>query len=109
MVFQVVSFLQVSPLKPRMHLSPHVLRAPPTSFLSIWSPEYKLLRSTHHKAPRYVVFSALLYLTGFVIYSRLVVAQRYECHHNRCTWLDWFMNVVRGWAMLIMEINITVT
>ena len=29
---------------------------PPTSFFLIWSPEQYMVRSTHHTAPRYVVF-----------------------------------------------------
>jgi len=39
-VFQVISFPQVSPPKPCILLSspPRVLHAPPTAFLSIWSP-----------------------------------------------------------------------
>jgi hypothetical protein len=44
----VVSFLQVSPLKPCMHLSfpPHVLHVLPISVFLIWSPEWYLVRST---------------------------------------------------------------
>jgi hypothetical protein len=61
-VFQVVSFPQVSPLKPCMHLSsppyvPHVL---PISVFLTSSPEWYLVRSTEHKAPRYAVFSTRL-------------------------------------------------
>jgi hypothetical protein len=53
----VVSFRQVSPLKPRMHLSsrpyvPHVL---PISVFLTWSPEWYLVRSTEHTAPCYAL------------------------------------------------------
>jgi len=39
--FKWVSFPQVSPTKPCIHLSspPYVLHSPPTPFFSIWSPE----------------------------------------------------------------------
>ena len=36
-------------------LPPYVLHAPPISFLSIWSPEQYLVRSTDHGTPHYVV------------------------------------------------------
>ena len=53
---QVIFFPQVSPTKSCMHLScllsPHVLHAPPTSFFFISSPEFHLVRSTEHKAPK---------------------------------------------------------
>jgi hypothetical protein len=54
-VFQVVSFTQVAPLKPCMHLSsppyvPHVL---PISVFLTSSPEWYMVRSTEHKAPCY--------------------------------------------------------
>ena len=43
-------FAQVSPPKPSIHLSslPSVLRAPPISFFSIWSPEWHLVWGTDH-------------------------------------------------------------
>jgi hypothetical protein len=58
----VVSFPQVSPLRPCMHLSsppyvPHVL---PISVFLTSSPEWYLVRSTKHEAPYYVVFSTPL-------------------------------------------------
>jgi hypothetical protein len=55
----VVSFPQVSPLKPCMHLSspPYVPHVPPISVFMTWSPEWYLVRSTEHKARRYAVFS----------------------------------------------------
>jgi hypothetical protein len=58
----VVSFHQVSPLKPCMHLSsppyvPHVL---PISVVLTSSPEWYLVRSTEHKALCYAVFSTRL-------------------------------------------------
>ena len=60
-VFQVVSFLQVSPPNPCMHLSslPYVLHALTISFFLVWSTEY-LVRSTEHEFPRYVFFSTPL-------------------------------------------------
>ena len=47
-VFRVVSFPQVFPPKPFIHLySPlYVQHASPTSFLSIWSPEQYWVRNT---------------------------------------------------------------
>jgi hypothetical protein len=59
-VFQVVSFSQVSPSKPCMHLSyPYVLHSSPISFLLIWWPEWYLVMSRENKAPRYLVFTPL--------------------------------------------------
>ena len=57
-VFQMPSFSQVSPPKPRMHLScpPHVPHAPPISFFLIWSPEQHLRRTSDPEgweAPRF--------------------------------------------------------
>jgi len=48
-----------SPLKPCMHLSclPYVPHDLPISFFLTWWPEYYFVRSTDHKAPRYVVLS----------------------------------------------------
>jgi hypothetical protein len=43
----MVSFPQVSPPKPCMHLSPYALHDPPISFFLIWSPEY-LVRNKDH-------------------------------------------------------------
>jgi hypothetical protein len=50
-VFQLVSFHQVSWLKPYMHLFsyPCVLHVPPISFFLIWSPELYLLSSIERK------------------------------------------------------------
>ena len=47
-IFQVISFPQVSPPKPCIHLSspPYVLHAPPISFFSLWSPEQYWVGST---------------------------------------------------------------
>ena len=49
-VFHVVSFLQVSPPNPCMHLTspPAMLHAPPISFSLIWSSKKYLARSTDH-------------------------------------------------------------
>ena len=49
-VFQVVSFPQVSPSKPCMHIYCHpcLLQAPSISFFLIWSPELYLVSSTDH-------------------------------------------------------------
>ena len=57
-----VFFLQVSSLKLCVHLaSPtYVLHALPISLFLILLPETYLVRSTEHKAPCYVVFSASL-------------------------------------------------
>ena len=43
-------------------LPPYLLYAQPISVFLIWSLEGYLLRSTEHKAPRYVVFSIRSYL-----------------------------------------------
>ena len=60
-IFQVVSFPRVSPLKSCMHLSPspYALHALPIAVFLTWSSEY-LVRNREHKAPRYVVFSTPL-------------------------------------------------
>jgi len=54
----VVSFPQVSPSKPCIHLSslPYVLHTPAISFFSTWSPEKYWVMRTDYKAPHYVVF-----------------------------------------------------
>jgi hypothetical protein len=58
-VFQVVSFPQVFPPKPRIppSFSPCALHTPPISFFLILSPKQYFVCSTDHKAPHYVVFS----------------------------------------------------
>jgi hypothetical protein len=55
-------FSSFSPPEYSMHVtSPlYVPHAPPISIFLIWSPEQYLVRSTDHKAPRYVFFSTLL-------------------------------------------------
>ena len=59
--FKVVSFPQVSPLKPCMHLySPHTCYMPCPSVFLTWSPKWYLVRSTEHTASRYAVFSTPL-------------------------------------------------
>jgi len=47
----MVTFPQVSPPKPFMHLScpPYITLAPPVSFFLIYSPELYLERSMEHK------------------------------------------------------------
>jgi len=54
-VSQVVSFPQVSPPKPCIHLSspPYALHAPAISFFSSLSPEKCWVSSTDHSAPHY--------------------------------------------------------
>ena len=61
-VFYVVSFPQVSPLKPCMHLPspPYVPHSTPLSFFTIWPPEQHVVSSTDQSAPHYVVFSTPL-------------------------------------------------
>ena len=63
-VFQVVSFLQVSPPKLCIHLStpPYALHAPPISFFSIWSSEQYWVSSTDHS--HCIVFSVTSSLLG---------------------------------------------
>ena len=58
----MASFPQVSPPKPYMHLHypPYVLHALPIAVFLILSPQQYLVKSTVHKAPRYVVFSTPL-------------------------------------------------
>ena len=62
-VFQVVSFPQVFPVKPCMHLSSvlYVLHALPIWFFLTWSPEWYLLWSIQHEAPCHVVLSTLFW------------------------------------------------
>ena len=48
------------PIKILYACLPYVPRDPPISFFLIWSHEWYLMRSTEHKAPRYVVFSVPL-------------------------------------------------
>jgi hypothetical protein len=57
----VVSFLQVSPPKPCIHLSspPYTVHGPPISFFSILSPERYWVRSADHSALHYVTSSTL--------------------------------------------------
>ena len=52
----------VFPPKHCRHLfsPPYLLHALPSSFVSIWSPKWHLVRRTYHKAPHYVVFSTPL-------------------------------------------------
>ena len=61
-VSQMVSFPQVSPLKPCIRHSspPYALRAPPISFFSILSPEQYWVRSTDQSAPHYAASSTTL-------------------------------------------------
>ena len=49
-MFQVVSFTEFSPPKPRTYLSrhPYLPHVPPISFFSIWSPERSAVSSTYH-------------------------------------------------------------
>ena len=60
MVFQVVSFPQVSLQNPVCTLPLPIHATRPAHLLVGLSPEYYLVRSTAHKAPRYVVFSTSL-------------------------------------------------
>jgi hypothetical protein len=60
LVFQVVSFPQVSPKNLVLTCPPYVLHASPISFFSIWSPEQYLVKSTDHWATRYVAFLTAL-------------------------------------------------
>jgi len=53
----MVSFPQVSPPNPCIHLSSFALRAPPISFFSILSPEQYWVWITNNLAPCYVLFS----------------------------------------------------
>ena len=63
-VFQVVSFPQVSPSKPCIHLSclPCMSHALPIPLFFIWLFEKYLLRAKDHKVPCYVVLLLLLLL-----------------------------------------------
>ena len=58
-VFQMVSYLQISPPKHCMHVCsyPYLLHAPPISFFVIRLLEYYLFRSINHEAPHYVFLS----------------------------------------------------
>ena len=73
---QVVSFPQVSPPQPCIHLSSplFVLHAPLISLCSILSPEQNLVNSTDGLAPHYVVF--------FTLHPCLVpLRPKYSPHH----------------------------
>jgi len=58
----MVSFPQVSPLEPFVHLShpPYAPHALPISFFSILPPAQYLVRSKDPQAPHYVIFSITL-------------------------------------------------
>ena len=65
-VFQMVSFPQVSPPKPCMHLSsrPYVLLIPSISYFSNWSLKY-LVSVTDEQVP-HVVFSSLFVMSSLL-------------------------------------------
>lgn len=59
-------FFQAFPPKTCMHFccTPYVPHTPPILSSLVWSSEEHLMRSTHHKAPHYAIFSILLLLSS---------------------------------------------
>ena len=82
-VFQMVSFPQVSPLKPCMHLfsSPYMLHVLPISVFLSWSLERCLVRSTEHKASSWLTITCKYNKNngqlGYIILLRTAVALHY--------------------------------
>jgi hypothetical protein len=65
-----------------MHFScpPDVPQSSHISFFLIWSSEFYLVRSTEHKAPRYVVFSTPLFTKFYRTQNKFKYIQTFETH-----------------------------
>jgi hypothetical protein len=82
----VVSFPQVSPPKPCIHLSSpsYVLHAPPISLFSIWSPEQYWARS---KEPNLVLPTLISekISSAFLLGKHKIPSRLYFLHFEHCT------------------------